>query len=692
MIAQDSNVVGYRYNSTTSTPTQTAAINMASITDSESDPEQKTKDVAEQIEALGTLQYQFFVDSPDVHEYKYMSPLANAETSIGAGVSTNRQSSVKQDHLSAGQALSFIGKIGQTAKQITDAEGALVTYPLWQILPESVVYANGSQVKFAYDGDGDVAKITEKPGFEWVKDLSNPGAYPQRFKRWGRSDGKAFNLEAIVLPDGNYQMIFDNSDVLTYTTSGKKLLSRPFPKNFDLQQSIVRVFKILDGENSGLIDKGQINRGVSMNWKSTDDAQLVTMLKLHYEIIQITREKSIFKIGKGISKEEITQYDRLTRKIFSKDTSAESLKTITALFDVIDSDNDQNISLDEIALNFEAGKFNPAQTTSLAYIINHSEKLHAFTEKGYVDRTTRMTRSEFTQHYNDVYNDQVTKYQSSGGWGIDQVWQKTMESRRTLYADINHPHESLRIEAIKQGMVGDCLFLAAMASLISVRPGVIMQSIVSNENGTYTVTFMGAPESPIALLPPTSSELALYAKGSAYGIWAPLMEKAYGLLVAKRRNLSSVIPAENTATRENMKSLEIIGGRQTRWEYTQDSASRALGMCKQTMNEKELRNLLINCFAQNRAIIAAALKGAAREKTEPAICGMHAYSVIGFNEKNDIVSIRNPWGIVSTQGTQTELYPIGGGKPIVDDGSEGVFKLPLASFAKKFEGLCIESK
>jgi hypothetical protein len=141
-----------------------------------------------------------------------------------------------------------------------------------------------------------------------------------------------------------------------------------------------------------------------------------------------------------------------------------------------------------------------------------------------------------------------------------------------------------------------------------------------------------------------------------------------------------------------MKSLEIIGGRQTRWEYTQDSASRALGMCKQSMNEKELRNLLINCFTQNRAIIAAALKGAAREKSEPAICGMHAYSVVAFDEKSDTVTIRNPWGIVSTQGTQTELYPIGVGRPIVDDGTEGVFKLPLTSFAKKFEALCLESK
>ena len=643
---------------------------------------------------LGTFKYQFFVENPTSHDYQYMVPVSSTtigkETGILASKNDDSKASPTYDFLASTRAGAVIANVGQTDKQVFDSEGAILSYPLWQILPESVVYANRMKTNFIYNGDGEIVKIIEEPGYTWTRDASMVA--PIRFRHWQRNDGKAFELDVNVLPDGNYQIIFENGDVLNCTTDGKKLLSRPFPKNFDLQQSLARVFKELDSDGSGLLDKGRINRGVSQNWSTSDDAQLVTMLKLHYEVIQITREKSIFKIGKGISKEEILQYDRANVKIQNKDTSAQTLKTINSLFDAIDTNSDQNISLDEIATNFENGKFNAAQTTSISYIISHSQKLHTFTQRGYEDKTTRMTRDEFIQHYTEVYKEQVTRYQRSGGWGIDQVWQQTMGAKRTLYGNMQRPHESLRIEAIKQGIVGDCLFLSAMASIISVRPGTILQSIVPNDNGTFTVTFMGAPESPIAVLPPTSSELALYAKGSAYGIWAPLMEKAYGLLVAKRRNLSTVIPAENTATRENMKSLEIIGGRQSRWEYTQDSASRALGVCKQSMDEKALRNLLINCFTQSRAIIAAALKGANQEIGEPAICSMHAYSVIAFDATQNIVTLRNPWGIVSKQGTQTELYPINGGTPLVDDGTQGVFTLPLASFAKKFEGLCVESK
>jgi hypothetical protein len=549
-----------------------------------------------------------------------------------------------------------------------------------------VEYANGAKVAFEYDENGDVCRITEQPGATWTR----AAKIDDKYYRWDRSDGKAFGLDVHVLPDGNYQFLNQNGNVNTFTTDGKMYQAKPFSSNFDIRQSVVRVFRQLNKRDDGLLSKAELNQGVSYQWRNEDDAQLVAMMKVHFELIQICRDKAILKIGRGINMEDILNYDARMRQLFKSEASPASMKTIEKLFDAVDSDNDQNISLSELKEKISQQKLTASQKSSLNYILLHTAKLHAFTPGGYVDRTERMTKNEFLAHYAQVYQQEVGRFMHDGGWGLEKVWRKTMEANRSLYSDLNNPDSSIKLEAIKQGQVGDCLFLAALGSLISVRPSSIPRLITQNENNTFTVTFPGAWDTPIVVAAPTSTELALYAKGSEYGIWAPLLEKAYGLLVAKRKNLSTVIPAENTATRENYKSIEILTGNQTRWEYTQNSFSRAFGSCERTIGEGDLRKMLTRCFFQKLAIMAGALKGAAAENGEPLIVQMHAYSIVKWDSQRDEVTLRNPWGVVPLNATSSDLFRFETGKPVVDDQSEGILKLSLGNFYKKFEAICIE--
>lgn len=59
-------------------------------------------------------------------------------------------------------------------------------------------------------------------------------------------------------------------------------------------------------------------------------------------------------------------------------------------------------------------------------------------------------------------------------------------------------------------------------------PSLIENSIKENRDGTFTVTFKGAPDEPITVTAPTDAELGLYDGGSRFGIWAPVMGKAFG--------------------------------------------------------------------------------------------------------------------------------------------------------------------
>jgi hypothetical protein len=642
---------------------------------------------------LGSFEYEFFASV----DYQFTIPHSTGQSSSqgatqGATRETERKTYQVGQHYDAspkgeqGQGNSSINFAGP-AKQIIDSNQAVLTYPTWQILPSRVTYANGAKVDFEYDERGDVCKIIEQPGMEWNK----AEKVDDTFYKWNRSDGKNFSLNIRVLPDGNYQLLNQNGNVNTFTTAGKMYQSKPFSPKFDIRQSVVRVFRRLNKGEDGLLSKSDLNQGVSAQWNNEDDAQLVAMMKVHFELIQIFRDKAILKIGRGITIDEVLDYDDRMRLLFKSEASPESMKTIGALFDAIDSDGDQNISLAELKEKISQQKLTSTQKTSFNYILLHTEKLHAFTPGGYVDRTERMTKNEFLAHYTDVYHQEIGRYIHAGGWGLEKVWRTTMEAKRSLYADLNQPSASIRLEAIKQGQVGDCLFLAALGSLIAVRPQSILKLINQNENGTFTVIFPGAADIPIVVAAPTSTELALYAKGSAFGMWAPLLEKAYGLLVAKRKNLSTVIPAENTATRENFKSLEILTGNKTRWEYTQDSFSRAFGNCKRTVSPSDLRVILRTCFIQKQSIMAGALKGAAPERGEPMIVAMHAYSVVGWDESRNEVTLRNPWGVVPLNASQTDLFRFEPGKDIIDDLSEGILKLPLESFYSKFEAICVEN-
>src|SRR5262249_25417221 len=101
--------------------------------------------------------------------------------------------------------------------------------------------------------------------------------------------------------------------------------------------------------------------------------------------------------------------------------------------------------------------------------------------------------------------------------------------------------DSIAPDAVNQGHVGDCYFLGPLASLASSDAG--KQTILNmiKDNGpdksgrhTYTVTFPGAPNEPINVAAPTDSEVALYNGSNYRGVWASVVEKAYGKFVNAR--------------------------------------------------------------------------------------------------------------------------------------------------------------
>ncbi|MBI4532836.1 MAG: hypothetical protein HY711_02725, partial [Candidatus Melainabacteria bacterium] len=107
--------------------------------------------------------------------------------------------------------------------------------------------------------------------------------------------------------------------------------------------------------------------------------------------------------------------------------------------------------------------------------------------------------------------------------------------------------EGIQPTAIIQGKGEDCFFLSSLASMAGTTAGkqVIQNMIKDNgESGgihTYTVTFPGDPTHPITVPAPTDAEMSIYSRATNYGIWANVMEKAYGQYKKSRDEHHSIL-------------------------------------------------------------------------------------------------------------------------------------------------------
>ncbi len=250
-------------------------------------------------------------------------------------------------------------------------------------------------------------------------------------------------------------------------------------------------------------------------------------------------------------------------------------------------------------------------------------------------------------------------------------------ANRDLFANKDNPLASINPDAIKQGEIGDCYFLGALAALASSRQGKesIRNMIKDNGNGTYTVTFPGAKGKPVTVEAPTDAELARYAQGSADGIWPAVLEKAYG----KHCDANNIDPHEGIPDggTEEM-GLEVLTGR------TVDTDLLAL-TSKEATHKK-----LAEAMTDGRPVTAGIYGelgegfGLADGNTDDAgIPSGHLYTIQAYDPISRTVTIRNPWG----KGEPTAF--LGMAK---DGENDGVFKMSLDEFYKNFSSVSYAEK
>lgn len=193
-----------------------------------------------------------------------------------------------------------------------------------------------------------------------------------------------------------------------------------------------------------------------------------------------------------------------------------------------------------------------------------------------------------------------------------------------------------RLDA-KQGQLGDCYFIAAIAGIADRNPNAIRDMFIDNGDSTYTIRFYsvgsGAPTADYVTvdrrLPAYSNRTLAYSgngksvTSTSTTLWIALAEKAY-----------TQWNETGKAGRDGTNRYSAIEG-----GWMSNVNAPVLGY-QSTNYSLSSQQTLINSLTANQAVTIGTKTGV----TAGGLYGSHAYIVTGYTASTGTFTLFNPWG------------------------------------------------
>ncbi len=235
---------------------------------------------------------------------------------------------------------------------------------------------------------------------------------------------------------------------------------------------------------------------------------------------------------------------------------------------------------------------------------------------------------------------------------------------------------------MKQGAVGDCYFFSLTGYLAARKPEKIVRMIVLEPGGNFNVRFFDGEVIPVSA--PTEAEMLVNNSASSLsdGYWLCVLEKAVG----KRMRATT----KNQAKRTAKATDAMAGGGGTGMMIKLYSGHRSQAI--KLRDPREAAKRLSELRRELPAVLARGmLTGVEMNRAPPAgqakVPGLgydHAYAIIGYAPRTDLVSVWNPWG-----QNFTPKGPEGVEHGFVTE--HGVFQIPLTTLYHQFSTVHLES-
>lgn len=245
---------------------------------------------------------------------------------------------------------------------------------------------------------------------------------------------------------------------------------------------------------------------------------------------------------------------------------------------------------------------------------------------------------------------------------------------------------------IKQGQLGDCWFMCALASLAE-RPALVerlFESSQVSDIGFYQVWFCKSGEwvrvTVDDFFPCFPKDTPIFSRSHGNELWVLLLEKAYAKLHGSYSLLKGGWAAEGM--------MDLTGCPTLNFDFTSEES-------KKLIQEDKLWEILKR-YDNEGSLISASTAGEDRwsETAKPnrkgGLVPGHAYTVIQVKEafSNRLLNIRNPWGAFEWDGDWSDSSALwtdemkGAIRPVLDD-NDGTFWMSYQDFIVQFNGVNI---
>jgi hypothetical protein len=268
------------------------------------------------------------------------------------------------------------------------------------------------------------------------------------------------------------------------------------------------------------------------------------------------------------------------------------------------------------------------------------------------------------------YNNNYASFDS-----LDSTWKRASE----LFSDYSIFIDKIEVDDVKQGSIGNCYFLSALAALAGY-PGLIsllFRTKEANKNGYYEVVLFIDGEWQIVILDdyfPVSNKdnSFLFCKPNSCELWAILLEKAWAKVNGGYLNTVGGICGE---------AIHALSS----FPYESLSFDR--------MTIDDTWNKLYQASKDNHIIGAGTSQNTALEFL--GLVKGHAYTVVSLEKFNDskgvesrLVKLRNPWGKTEWNGRWSddseEWTPEIKHLLKFENVDNGIFWMPIEDFWKYF--------
>ncbi len=351
----------------------------------------------------------------------------------------------------------------------------------------------------------------------------------------------------------------------------------------------------------------------------------------------------------------------------------EAVQSAVSNFGKINRDGNKYLTPAEIDDAISNNRVTGKDAASLALLKMHGEVMQT------------LSKDEYSWNDNDgVTQADLAKFGAGASAELKRDAAKTVKEARDslnyascdLFGGKDATH-AIRPEAVRQGASADCFYLAAIASLAQNQPQELAKMIKDNKNGTFTVTFPGDASRPVTVKRPNDAELAVYAKASENGIWAPVLEKAFmSYLESNPEARKKALSEDDAAAGGTGRNVLAEGGRVTfAMELLTGKSVSMIVPSGDTSGATVAENVSGN-IERALPVVAAVAKGNAFAESLGLPTGYHhAYSVLGYDAKSGTYTIRNPYGVGEPTTAAATLR---------DSVNDGTFKLTRDQFVRCF--------